>query len=82
MFTSYLKLRALLLSAVREHGASLRFGTKVESIDEDEAKLTLVDGEIVSADVVVGADGSKSVMRSMIFEGEERTQDTGLTVFK
>jgi salicylate hydroxylase len=82
MFTSYADLRALILSVARANGANILFGTKVESVDEDEAKLILENGEVFSADVVVGADGSRGVMRDMIFEGAEQTQDTGAVVFK
>lgn len=82
MFTTYEDLRNLLLEAARGNGATFRFGTRVEAVDEDQATLTLASGENFSASVIVGADGSKSVMRDMLFEGGERTQDTGLVVFK
>jgi 2-polyprenyl-6-methoxyphenol hydroxylase-like FAD-dependent oxidoreductase len=75
-------MRALFVRAARANGAVLRFGTKVEAIDYDGAVLKLTEGEVFSADLVVGANGSKSMIREMLFHGEEQTQETGLISFK
>jgi salicylate hydroxylase len=82
MFTTYEALRLLYIEAARANGAVLRFGTKVEAVDQDGALLQLADGEVFSADLIVGADGAKSLVRNILFEGNEDTQSTGLVSFK
>jgi 2-polyprenyl-6-methoxyphenol hydroxylase-like FAD-dependent oxidoreductase len=82
MFARHADFRAFLLSAARANGAIIRFGCKVSAVDEECARVTLSDGGVIQADVVVGADGTKSVMRDTLFEGEETVQDTGLVMFK
>ncbi|MGN6770427.1 MAG: FAD-dependent monooxygenase [Rhizobiaceae bacterium] len=54
-------------------GAEIRFGTSVEAIDASSARITaaLTDGTGLDADLVVGADGLHSRIRSLCF-GEEK----------
>ena len=60
-------------------GGDLRFGitdTAVHDLDSDRPRVTYVDGDgrahEVSADLVVGADGSRSICRDHVEEGGSR----------
>ncbi len=56
-------LHAILVEAAVQAGGVLRTGAAVVAVDLDGAHLA--DGEIVAADVVIGADGLKSVVRRL-----------------
>jgi 2-polyprenyl-6-methoxyphenol hydroxylase-like FAD-dependent oxidoreductase len=64
-------LLALLYSKVKDR-AQFRFSTSIESIEQDSSGVTasLSDGSQLRADLLVGADGFHSRVRSLIF-GEE-----------
>jgi flavin-dependent dehydrogenase len=57
-------LDAALLDLARRRGARVRMGVHVRRIAPDGARprLVLADGEVTEADVVVGADGLRSVV--------------------
>ncbi|ORY90089.1 hypothetical protein BCR35DRAFT_317057 [Leucosporidium creatinivorum] len=46
--------------------ATVRTGARVLSVDGDEGTVTLGDGEILKADVLVGADGIHSIARTAV----------------
>jgi 2-polyprenyl-6-methoxyphenol hydroxylase-like FAD-dependent oxidoreductase len=85
-FDSFRKMvRGRLLSIMRpdlelalreavEGQADLRFGTTVVSIVNRAEKVsaTLSDGQVVEADLLVGADGIHSTVREQVFGPEER----------
>ncbi|MGR3933371.1 FAD-dependent monooxygenase [Streptomyces sp. BRA346] len=47
----------------------LRYGTTIDRIDDDKALLS--DGTAIDADLIVGADGVHSRVRSLVFGGEQ-----------
>ena len=53
-------------------GGMVRFGYKLDSVEEkgERSILTFANGESVEADLVVGADGIKSVVREQLFSQE------------
>ncbi|PVH76516.1 FAD dependent oxidoreductase domain-containing protein [Cadophora sp. DSE1049] len=57
----------ILYDAALEAGADVRFGKKVVSVDISIPSLTIQDGPIVKSDLVVGADGIGSRIRSAMF---------------
>ncbi|MEU6249630.1 FAD-dependent monooxygenase [Glycomyces sp. NPDC047010] len=58
-------------------GLDIRYGTTVDAIDDDKALLS--DGTAVDADLVVGADGVHSRVRSLAFGAEaEYLRDLGM----
>ncbi|WP_030543542.1 FAD-dependent monooxygenase [Streptomyces albus] len=63
-------LELLLREAVAGR-AVLQYGTTVERVADDGASVTLSDGTRTTADLVVGADGIHSRIRSLVF-GPER----------
>ncbi|KAJ7067389.1 hypothetical protein C8F01DRAFT_1342386, partial [Mycena amicta] len=60
----------------------LRLGSKVVSCDSDAGTITLENGEIVTADLVVGADGVHSIVRSSILGQEVHAEPTGWACFR
>lgn len=70
------QLVRLLYSAL--DGSDLRLGTSVEALEPvgNEVEATLTDGTRARFDLVVGADGIHSRVRSLLFE-EAATFDTG-----
>ncbi|RAL03642.1 FAD-dependent oxidoreductase, partial [Aspergillus ibericus CBS 121593] len=67
MFVERQKLLQILSSHLKGHG-SIQTSTCVESIEENEEYVTVrtLDGLSVTADVVIGADGVRSRVRSYI----------------
>ena len=51
------KYQQLLCEAAVEAGVSLNFGCPVASVDENTTTMVLKDGQRISADLIVGADG-------------------------
>ncbi|KAK0463348.1 hypothetical protein IW261DRAFT_1427704, partial [Armillaria novae-zelandiae] len=45
---------------------TLRFNTKVASIDPDTTSVTLNTGEVIQADMIIGADGVNSLTRNVV----------------
>ncbi|KAK9772853.1 putative FAD-binding domain-containing protein [Seiridium cardinale] len=50
--------------------ALIREGARVSGLDIDGGKVMLEDGSTVEGDLIVGADGIGSIVRSAIFDGE------------
>lgn len=57
-------LNRMLLDAAEEGGARLRFDTRVRDLRFEDASLSLDDGEAVTHDFIVGADGAYSAVRA------------------
>ncbi|WP_246136589.1 FAD-dependent monooxygenase [Leekyejoonella antrihumi] len=77
--------RADLLTALEQalpEGA-LRFGSKLAGLtpEEDGARLELVDGTTEHVDVLIGADGIHSVVRSALL-GQEHPEFTGVVAYR
>ena len=74
-------LHRLLASAVPAE--RVRLGTHIRAAGQDEgrATLTLETGEVLHADVVIGADGIKSAVRAAIGPSEV-PRYTGMTAFR
>ncbi|MEX0277939.1 MAG: FAD-dependent monooxygenase [Ruegeria sp.] len=62
----------LLLKATQASGAEIRLNSKVQSIQEDQDKvyIQLENGEALTADFLIAADGGRSVIRPYL-NGEE-----------
>lgn len=59
--------RRLLYRAAKDAGASIYFDKGVTGVDNETTSLTLSDGQTVSADFMVAADGIRSVVRQYLF---------------
>ncbi|MUL63265.1 FAD-binding monooxygenase [Mycobacterium sp. CBMA 234] len=66
-------LTDVLYQATRDV-AEYRFGTRISTIEQDEdgIRATLSDGNVVEADLIVGADGPHSAVRQLAFGPEEQ----------
>lgn len=62
-------------------GAQVTFDTSITSVAIDDATerpyVTLADGSTLKADVVLGADGSKSIVRDYVNGREDDAQPIG-----
>ncbi|KAK6208079.1 hypothetical protein LQW54_007125 [Pestalotiopsis sp. IQ-011] len=52
------------------HPADIVQGARVKEVDADNGKVTLEDGSVFEGDLIVGADGISSIVRSAIFSDE------------
>ncbi|KAJ7081834.1 FAD/NAD(P)-binding domain-containing protein [Mycena belliarum] len=60
----------------------LRLGNKIVECDPERGTVTLKDGETIHADLVVGADGLRSVIRSHVVGATVTAPATGLSCFR
>lgn len=72
---------ALVDCLVEKTSVTLRFGATVAGIDAKAASVTLADGERMSGDVLVGADGIHSVVRESLF-GPDAPRFTGTIAWR
>ncbi|KAG6861628.1 hypothetical protein C0995_014067 [Termitomyces sp. Mi166 len=66
IFAHYADLRRLLYDTAVSLGADIRLNTPVASIDPDDQSVTLRSGEILRADVIIGADGAYGLSRGLM----------------
>ncbi|KAJ7177494.1 hypothetical protein C8R43DRAFT_1084622 [Mycena crocata] len=59
-----------------------RGGSRVVSVDPEVVSATLETGEILFADLILGADGVKSITRSSIFGGMDDRLPAGDSVYR
>ncbi len=76
-------LAALLTQAAAEAGAELRFGTRCDAMSDDghSVSFTLGDGSTLAGDVLVGADGVRSTVRTRLDAAAPTARYVGLTNF-
>ncbi|KAH9830725.1 uncharacterized protein C8Q71DRAFT_862180 [Rhodofomes roseus] len=77
----YADFRRLLYETAVKSGATIRTNAKVASadLDAESPSVTLECGEKIAADVIVGADGTHSVSRSLMLEHDEM-RPTGMVL--
>lgn len=73
---------ALFDRAVASPNVSMKLGTRVASIDPESASLTLATGEILTADLIVGADGVHSLVRHTVIGRPALAQRTGDAAYR
>ncbi|KAJ7827241.1 hypothetical protein B0H14DRAFT_3720974, partial [Mycena olivaceomarginata] len=59
--------------------AVIRLSSRIVGCNPDEGSLTLSDGSVVQSDVVLGADGISSTIRTHVLGYEQKSVRTGLT---
>ena len=69
-----------------EAGATVHFNTEVTSIHQGSDEIpnpsvTLVNGDVLTADVLIGADGYKSRVRDIVLEEEDNARPAGMTLY-
>ncbi|KZT25113.1 FAD/NAD(P)-binding domain-containing protein [Neolentinus lepideus HHB14362 ss-1] len=70
LFMKHSDLYQILYDLAVEAGVDIRFGAEVVNVKPWTPSVVLSDGEVVTADVVVGADGLGSVVRSYVAEAQ------------
>jgi len=75
------QLREMLLETARELGAKTRTNAEVVEIAEDCRSVRLATGEVIEADIIIGADGSQGMCRRLVVP-EDPPKSTGVMLFK
>jgi 2-polyprenyl-6-methoxyphenol hydroxylase-like FAD-dependent oxidoreductase len=78
------KLHEILTTAVRESGAGLHIGMTITALEQDAdgVDVTFTDGTTGRYDLVIGADGINSMVRSMVFPDAPEPEYTGQVVWR
>lgn len=61
---------------------TLRVNSRVTAVDPSKPSLTLASGEIFHADVILGADGVKSVVREVVIGQPDQPTPTGDAAYR
>ncbi|KAK8127972.1 FAD/NAD(P)-binding domain-containing protein [Apiospora sp. TS-2023a] len=67
----------ILVQEAQELGVTIRLGSHVQAVDFDLGSLTLASGEVITGDIIVGADGLWSSLRNAILGHDSPPQETG-----
>ncbi|KAF9887530.1 hypothetical protein FE257_010108 [Aspergillus nanangensis] len=67
----------ILFDEASRLGADIRLNSNAVTVDSATSKVVLEDGEIITADVVVGADGLWSSTRESILDNQSPPYETG-----
>ncbi|KAJ7126677.1 FAD/NAD(P)-binding domain-containing protein [Mycena epipterygia] len=76
------ELKRLALGEGEGPPAQLHLNSKVVACDPEAGTVTLADNEIIHADVVIGADGIHSVVRTSILGHAVKAPASGLSCFR
>ncbi|KAI0761793.1 FAD/NAD(P)-binding domain-containing protein [Trametes elegans] len=76
----------ILYKLATEAGARVDFHTEVVAIQQGSDSMpnpsvTLANGEVLTADMLIGADGSRSIVREVVLEEEDVVKPGGLTLY-
>lgn len=61
---------------------TFRSGSRVTSIDPSTPSVTLASGEKITADVIIGADGIRSVVRDVVVGHPQKVKYTGDSAYR
>ncbi|KAI0091564.1 FAD/NAD-P-binding domain-containing protein [Irpex rosettiformis] len=64
-------------------GVQIQYGATVEEVNPEKPRpsVRLASGEVISADIIIGADGPRSIVRETVLGEEDEPRPTGITVF-
>jgi len=80
MALNHSQLRRMLLETALELGAEARTNTEVVEIAGDCRSVRLASGEVLHADVIIGADGSQGMCRRLVCP-QDPAKGTGIMLF-
>lgn len=76
-------LHAMLFDlAFSSPSCKLRLNSTVQSVDPITPSLKLVSGEVLKADLIIGADGVKSMCRSIVLGAPTKATPTGDAAYR
>ncbi|KAI0722415.1 FAD/NAD(P)-binding domain-containing protein [Fomitopsis betulina] len=81
MLMTHADLCRILYEAAIAQGAEVRFNARVVDVEPEEGAVQLDSGEILQADVIIGADGERGLCRRLVLGREERVQPSGFAMF-
>jgi salicylate hydroxylase len=73
---------ALLLEAALDAGVTIYKNKRIVSYDFDAPSATTADGEVWKADLIIGADGIKSMTRPLLTGQPDKPRDTGDVAYR
>jgi 2-polyprenyl-6-methoxyphenol hydroxylase-like FAD-dependent oxidoreductase len=78
------RLHRIFQDAVKPSGADVRLGVTVESIRQDDsgADVAFTDGTTGRYDLMIGADGISSLVRTLVFPDAPEPEYTGQVVWR
>lgn len=62
--------------------ATLRLNSRVVSLDPSTATLILQTGEVITADLIIAADGVRSMIREVVIGGPDKPMPTGDAAYR
>ncbi|KAK0116576.1 hypothetical protein ONS96_012433 [Cadophora gregata f. sp. sojae] len=65
------RYQKLLYDAAIELGVQVRLSSRVKSLDENVPSVRLTTGDVIKGDIIIGADGIKSTVRSTILRDDD-----------
>ncbi|KAG4432275.1 hypothetical protein IFR05_012242 [Cadophora sp. M221] len=71
MAPSRAKYQRLLYAAAIESGVEVRLSSRITGLDESTPSVTLITGETIKGDIIIGADGIKSKVRNEILREDD-----------
>jgi salicylate hydroxylase len=65
-----------------ENPAKLHLASQVQDIDANKGRITLKSGEVHHADLVIAADGVRSIGRNEVIDQDSALAETGMNAFR
>ena len=75
-------LQKFLLKQAKVLGVVVRLGHSVDKIDFSISTVTLDSGKIIQSDLIIGADGERSISRSLLELRHDFVRDSGFDVYR
>jgi salicylate hydroxylase len=72
----------MLYELVDQTGVKVRLASTVKSINPSAPSVTLFNGETIHCNLLIGADGVKSMIREVVVGGPDRPRPTGDAAYR
>lgn len=82
LIVQYRDVYEMLHSVAIASGVEVCFKAQVTNVDPSAASVTLLNGDTIKADLIIGADGFQSVVRETVLGKQLNGVPTGLTCFR
>ncbi|KAL5531773.1 hypothetical protein ACEPAF_5335 [Sanghuangporus sanghuang] len=72
-------------TAIASPRVKLRLNSTVETVDptpKPQVSVTLTSGEVISGDIIIGADGVKSIVRTVVLGRPDKAEPTGDAAYR